>query len=160
MRKHSSGLRLISVSFDQSIKDVERALRRSVSQNQAIARLRELGVTASGGDVRKSALEVMRKEGIGIEKDSEEAVLATLRIMGADFEKFAFLERDPFRAAFGKNADLYLVQENIRNLCYQAVGGSSPPTIFVIDRKGKLHYAGYPAQGHVTKLVETLLGVE
>jgi len=160
MQKHSSGLRLISVSFDESMKDVERVLQRSVSQNPTLAKLKEWGITASGGDVRRNALEVLRKKGIGIDKTSEEAVLATLRLLGADFEKLAVLEREPFRAAFGKNADLYLVPEKSRDLCYQAVGGSSLPMIFVIDRKGKLRYAGYPMEDSVTKLVEALLGEE
>ena len=150
-------MRLVSVSFDESMKDVTRALEESVRRNPALARLRELGASVSGGDARKSTLEALRREGIRIDRASEEAVLATLSTMGADFDKLALLERDPFTAAFGRNAELYLVAVEARDLCYQAVGESAPPIIFVIDRRGKLHYSGYPMQDFVTELVETLL---
>ena len=158
MQKHTTGLALVSISFDESMKDVERALKRSVSRNPALVRLKELGVTDSSGDVRQSTLEALRKEGVAIDKAAEGAVLAALGVMGVDFNQLALLTREPFRAAFGNNAELYLVSsKSLADLCYQAVGGSAPPVIFVIDRQGNLRYAGYPMEAHVTKLVQTLL---
>ncbi len=158
MRKHTTGLALVSISFDESMKQVERALKQSVEQNSALVRLVELGVTGAGGHVSQSALEALRREGVTIDRSAEGAVLGALEVVGVDFDQLAVLERAPFRAAFGENAELFLVSsDKLRDLCYQAVGGGAPPVLFVIDRRGTLRYAGYPAEDRVTRLVEALL---
>lgn len=157
MQRHPTGLRLVSVSFDRSMADAMKAIRHSVTRDPAVMRLREMGVTAKSGDVRKSMLDALRKHGVAIDPAAENAVLKTVQVMGADLDRVALAEREPLKAAFGPHVDLYLVPKEQQQLFSEAVDDSGLPYLIVIDRKGTLRFAGDPQEDEVSELVDKLV---
>ena len=157
MQRHPTGLSLVSISFDRSMADSMKAIRHSVTKDPSVMRLKALGVTAKSGDVRKSMLDALRKQGVTIDPAAENAVLKTAQVMGADFERVAMAEREPLKAAFGPHVDFYLVPKEQQQLFSEAVDNSGLPYMIVIDGKGTLRFAGDPQEDEVSELVDKLV---
>jgi len=150
-------LRLVSICFDGTMKNAEKGLRRGLGGGVLADRLEEIGIKADTGNVRQAVLEGLRNGGVEIHKDSESAVLGTIEKLGLDFDRFANMRSDPFGTGFGKNSDLFLVPEKLQELFYEAIGRSSMPMLFVVDRKGRLRFSSYPEKDEIFGLVEKLI---
>ena len=160
--KHQqNGLRLISLCLDESKRDAETALRRSVAQDPVLTKLAALGLKLGDGEgnLQERLLETLRRAGARIDgRAAERAVLQSLSALGADFERLKLLNQGPFAAAFGKESVLHMVPPGQRELYFQALNCGGPPQLFVIDQRGILRMHGYLIEEEeVAKLVDSLL---
>ncbi len=158
LQERKTGLRVVSLCFDDSREVAERTLLSLVGTPPIVTALKGLGVAMDGEAPAQAVVNRLRGLGVNVgDAGAREAVLATLRHLGVDFDRRGKGDHKTLDAVYGDRFTLHVVPADQQHLHFEAAGDGGVPQIYVVDQQGVLRFAGYPMHETLEDLITSLL---